>query len=210
MHLQHAQPVSFGHELAKHVHALARDVDRVRDWDRRTALSPLGAGALAGSSLPLDPVTTAAELGFDGAIANSIDAVSDRDFAAEFLFIASLIGVHLSRLGEEVCLWTSREFRWATLDDAYATGSSIMPQKKNPDVAELARGKAGRLIGHLTGLLVTLKGLPLAYNRDLQEDKEPLFDAVDQVTLALAALAGLLSTATFDTQRMAEAADDPG
>ena len=207
-HLQHAQPVSFGHELAKHVHALARDVDRVRDWDRRTALSPLGAGALAGSSLPLDPVTTAAELGFDGAIANSIDAVSDRDFAAEFLFIASLIGVHLSRLGEEVCLWTSREFRWATLDDAYATGSSIMPQKKNPDVAELARGKAGRLIGHLTGLLVTMKGLPFAYNRDLQEDKEPVFDAVDTLLLVVPAMAGMVATMRFDAERMAAAAPE--
>ena len=143
------------------MHALGRDVDRLADWDRRTALSPLGAGALAGSSLPLDPQATAAELGFDGAVPNSIDAVSDRDFAAEFLFCASMIGVHLSRLGEEIALWTSREFGWAELDDAYATGSSIMPQKKNPDVAELARGKSGRLIGNLTSLLVTLKGLPL-------------------------------------------------
>jgi argininosuccinate lyase len=175
-HLQHAQPVSFGHELAKHVHALARDVDRLRDWDHRAALSPLGAGALAGSSLGLDPQAVAEELGFRGALANSIDAVSDRDWVAEFLFAAAMIGVHLSRLGEEVVLWTSREFAWATLDDAWSTGSSIMPQKKNPDVAELIRGKSGRLIGDLTGLLATLKGMPFAYNRDLQEDKEPVFD----------------------------------
>jgi argininosuccinate lyase len=207
-HLQHAQPVSFGHEVAKHAHALARDIGRLRDWDARTAYSPLGAGALAGSSLPLDPLATAAELGFDGAIANSIDAVSDRDFAAEFLFVAAMVGIHLSRLGEEVCLWASREFGWAALDDAYSTGSSIMPQKKNPDVAELARGKAGRLIGHLTGLLATLKGLPFAYNRDLQEDKEPAFDAVDTLLLVLPAVTGMVQTLRFDTERMAAAAPE--
>ena len=207
-HLQHAQPVSFGHELAKHAHAFARDIGRLRDWDARTAYSPLGAGALAGSSLPLDPLATAAELGFAGAIANSIDAVSDRDFAAEFLFAAAMIGVHLSRIGEEVCLWASREFGWAALDDAYSTGSSIMPQKKNPDVAELARGKAGRLIGHLTGLLATLKGLPFAYNRDLQEDKEPVFDAVDTLLLVLPAVTGMVQTLRFDTERMAAAAPE--
>jgi argininosuccinate lyase len=205
-HLQHAQPVSFGHELAKHVHALGRDIDRLRDWDRRTAFSPLGAGALAGSSLPLDPQSTAAELGFDAAIPNSIDAVSDRDFAAEFLFVAALLAVHLSRLGEEVCLWTSREFGWATLHDAYSTGSSIMPQKKNPDVAELARGKAGRIIGHLTGLLVTLKGLPFAYNRDLQEDKEGVFDTVETLLVVLPALTGLVATLTFHVDVMAASA----
>jgi argininosuccinate lyase len=205
-HLQHAQPVSFGHELAKHVHALARDVDRLRDWDHRAALSPLGAGALAGSSLPLDPQATAAELGFDGAVANSIDAVSDRDFAAEFLFCSALLAVHLSRLGEEVCLWASREFGWATLDDAFSTGSSIMPQKKNPDVAELARGKAGRIIGHLTALLVTLKGLPFAYNRDLQEDKEGVFDTVETLLVVLPALTGLTATLRFDVEVMAAAA----
>ena len=155
-HLQHAQPVSFGHELAKHVHAFARDIDRLMDWDDRTALSPMGAGALAGSSLPLDPQAVASELGFKGAVANSIDAVSDRDFVAEFCFVTAMIGVHLSRLGEEICLWTSREFAWATLDDAWSTGSSIMPQKKNPEVAELARGKAGRLIGDLTAILTVL------------------------------------------------------
>jgi len=201
-HLQHAQPVSFGHELAKHVHALARDIDRLRDWDERAALSPLGAGALAGSSLGLDPQAVAAELGFRGALANSIDAVSDRDWVAEFLFAAAMIGVHLSRLGEEVVLWTSREFAWATLDDAWSTGSSIMPQKKNPDVAELIRGKSGRLIGDLTGLLATLKGMPFAYNRDLQEDKEPVFDAVDQLLLVLPAVTGMVATLTFDTVRI--------
>ncbi len=207
-HLQHAQPVSFGHELAKHAHALARDVDRLRDWDRRTAFSPLGAGALAGSSLPLDPQAVAAELGFTGAIPNSIDAVSDRDFAAEFLFAASMVSVHLSRLGEEVCLWASREFGWARLDDAYSTGSSIMPQKKNPDVAELARGKAGRVIGHLTGLLATLKGLPFAYNRDLQEDKEPVFDTIDTLDVLLPAMTGMVATMRFDRPRMAASAPE--
>lgn len=205
-HLQHAQPISFGHELAKHVHALARDIDRLRDWDHRTALSPLGAGALAGTSLGLDPQNVALELGFRGALGNSIDAVSDRDWVAEFLFIAAMIGVHLSRLGEEVILWSSREFGWATLHDEWSTGSSIMPQKKNPDVAELIRGKSGRLIGNLTGLMATLKGLPFAYNRDLQEDKEPAFDAVDQLLLVLPAVTGMISTLTFDVDRMATSA----
>ena len=205
-HLQHAQPVTLGHELAKHVHALARDVDRLRDWDARAAFSPLGAGALAGSSLPVDPEATAAELGFTGAVANSIDAVSDRDFVAELLFCASLLGVHLSRLGEEVCLWTSTEFGWATLDDAWSTGSSIMPQKKNPDVAELARGKSGRIIGHLTGVLVMLKGLPFGYNRDLQEDKEPAFDAIDQLLVVLPAMTGMVATLRFHREVMAAAA----
>ena len=207
-HLQHAQPVSFGHELGKHAHALARDVDRFHDWDRRAAYSPLGAGALAGSSLPLDPVAVAVELGFSGAVPNSIDAVSDRDFAAEFLFVAALVSVHLSRLGEEVCLWTSREFGWATLDDTYSTGSSIMPQKKNPDVAELARGKAGRVIGGLAGLLATLKGLPFAYNRDLQEDKEPVFDAIDTLSVLLPAVSGMVATLTFHREPMAAAAPE--
>ena len=204
-HLQHAQPVSFGHELAKHAHAFGRDLDRLADWDGRAALSPLGAGALAGSALALDPQAVALELGFTGAIANSIDAVSDRDFVAEFLFVAAMIGVHLSRLGEEICLWASREFGWAALDDAWSTGSSIMPQKKNPDIAELARGKSGRLIGNLTGLLATLKGLPFAYNRDLQEDKEPVFDAVETLLLVLPAMAGSVATLRFDTARMAAA-----
>ena len=205
-HLQRAQPVSFAHELLKHVHALARDVSRLRDWDERAAYSPLGAGALAGSTLPLDPQSTARELGFDDACANSIDAVSDRDFVAEFAFVSALIGVHLSRLGEEVVLWTSKEFGWATLSDGYATGSSIMPQKRNPDVAELARGKAGRLTGNLTAVLTVLKGLAFAYNRDLQEDKEPVFDSIDTLTLLLPAVSGMVQTLTFDTERMRAAA----
>ena len=207
-HLQHAQPVSLGHELAKHVHALARDIDRLRDWDERAALSPLGAGALAGSSLGLDPEAVARDLGFRGALANSIDAVSDRDWVAEFLFAAAMLGVHLSRIGEEVVLWTSREFAWATLDDAWSTGSSIMPQKKNPDVAELIRGKSGRLIGDLTGLLATLKGMPFAYNRDLQEDKEPVFDAVDQLLLVLPAVTGMIATLRFDSVRITMSAPE--
>jgi argininosuccinate lyase len=207
-HLQHAQPVSFGHELAKHVHALGRDVERLVDWDRRAARSPLGAGALAGSSLGLDPQAVALDLGFDEALANSIDATSDRDWVAEFLFAAAMIGVHLSRIGEEVILMASREFGWARLDDAWSTGSSIMPQKKNPDVAELARGKSGRLIGNLTGLLATLKGLPFGYNRDLQEDKEPVFDTVEQLLLLLPAVTGMIATLTFDTERMAASAPE--
>ena len=207
-HLQHAQPVSFGHELAKHAHALGRDLDRLADWDARAALSPLGAGALAGSALALDPHAVAAELGFDAPIANSIDAVSDRDFVAEFLFVAAMVGVHLSRLGEEICLWASREFGWASLDDSWSTGSSIMPQKKNPDIAELARGKSGRLIGHLTGILATLKGLPFAYNRDLQEDKESTFDAVETLLLVVPAMTGSVATLRFDSARMAAAAPE--
>ncbi|MDP4676341.1 MAG: argininosuccinate lyase [Actinomycetes bacterium] len=207
-HLQHAQPVSFGHELAKHIHALARDVERMQDWDDRAGRSPMGAGALAGSSLGLDPHAVAASLGFHAVLANSIDAVSDRDWVAEFLFITAMIGVHLSRLGEEVILWTSREFGWATLDDAWSTGSSIMPQKKNPDVAELARGKSGRLIGNLTGLLATLKGLPFAYNRDLQEDKEPVFDSIDQLHLVLPAMTGMVATLRFDVSRIEASAPE--
>jgi argininosuccinate lyase len=201
-HLQHAQPVLFAHQLLAHVHAFARDADRLRDWDKRAAISPLGAGALAGSSLPFDPRELARQLGFASATTNSMDAVSDRDFAAEFCFAAALIGVHLSRLGEEIVLWSSQEFGWIEIDDAYATGSSIMPQKKNPDVAELARGKAGRLIGGLTGLLTTLKGLPLTYNRDLQEDKEPVFDAVDTLLLVLPAMAGLVATLRINARRL--------
>ncbi|MCZ2825075.1 MULTISPECIES: argininosuccinate lyase [unclassified Modestobacter] len=196
-HLQHAQPVLIAHQLLAHAHSVSRDVDRLLDWDRRAAVSPLGAGALAGSSLALDPDAVAAELGFDRAADNSIDAVSDRDFAAEFCFVAALLGVHLSRLGEEVVLWTSTEFGWARLDDAWATGSSIMPQKKNPDIAELARGKAGRFVGNLTGLLTMLKGLPLAYDRDLQEDKEPVFDSVEQLLLLLPAVTGMVATLTL-------------
>jgi argininosuccinate lyase len=206
-HLQRAQPVLLAHHLLAHAWALGRDVDRLLATIERLDVSPLGAGALAGSSLPLDPVATAADLGFAGAFENSLDAVSDRDFVAEALFDLALLGIHLSRLGEEWVLWTSEEFGFARLDDAYSTGSSMLPQKKNPDIAELARGRAGRLIGNLTGLLATLKGLPLAYNRDLQEDKEPLFDAVEQVSLALSAMSGMVATATFDTERMQAAAD---
>jgi argininosuccinate lyase len=205
-HMQHAQPVLLAHHLLAHVQAFGRDVSRLRDWDKRAAVSPLGAGALAGSSLAIDPEAVAAELGFESAAENSMDAVSDRDFAAEFCFAAALLGVHLSRLGEEVVLWSSHEFGWAEIDDAYATGSSIMPQKKNPDVAELARGKAGRLIGDLTALLITLKGLPLTYNRDLQEDKEPVFDAVDTLLVVLPAMAGLVGSLRFHAERLAATA----
>jgi argininosuccinate lyase len=202
-HLQHAQPVLLAHHLLAHVQALLRDVDRLRDWDRRAAVSPYGSGALAGSSLGLDPAAVASELGFAGAAENSIDGVAARDFAAEIGFCLAMIGVDLSRLAEEVIIWTTAEFGYARLDDAWATGSSIMPQKKNPDVAELARGKAGRLIGNLTGLLAVLKAQPLAYNRDLQEDKEPLFDSVEQLELLLPAFAGMVATLRFDTERLA-------
>ncbi len=208
-HLQRAQPVLLSHHLLAHGWSLARDIDRLLATIDRLDVSPLGAGALAGSSLPLDPDFVADELGFAGRFENSLDAVSDRDFVAEALFDLALLGVHLSRMGEELVLWSTEEFGFAVLDDAYATGSSMLPQKKNPDVAELARGKTGRLVGNLTGLLVTLKGLPLSYNRDLQEDKEPLFDSVEQVGLALAALSGLLATVTFDVDAMQAAADGP-
>ncbi|HEY5154843.1 MAG TPA: argininosuccinate lyase [Acidimicrobiales bacterium] len=208
-HLQRAQPVLLAHHLLAHGWALARDVDRLLDARRRMDVSPLGAGALAGSSLALDPEGVAADLGFARTFDNSLDAVSDRDFVAETLFALTLLGVHLSRLGEEIVLWSTEEFGFLKLDDAYSTGSSMLPQKKNPDIAELARGKAGRLIGHLTGLLATLKALPLAYNRDLQEDKEPLFDALDQLSLGLAAMSGLLASSTFLTEAMAAAADSP-
>ena len=208
-HLQRAQPVLLAHHLRAHAWALVRDAGRLADAASRADVSPLGAGALAGSSLPLDPAVAASALGFSATFENSLDAVSDRDFVAELLFCLALLGVHLSRMGEELVLWTTAEFGFATLDDAYATGSSMLPQKKNPDVAELARGKAGRLLGNLAGMLATLKGLPLAYNRDLQEDKEPLFDSVRQSLLALAALRGCYASVTFHTERMASAADDP-
>ena len=207
-HLQRAQPVQLSHHLAAHAWSLLRDTDRIFSAIDRGNISPLGAGALAGSSLPIDPSLTAKEMGFRAAFVNSLDAVSDRDFVAEALFNIALLGVHLSRLGEEWVLWTTEEFGFAKLDDAYSTGSSMLPQKKNADIAELARGKSGRFIGNLTGLLTTLKGLPLAYNRDLQEDKEPLFDSVNQVKLALSALSGMISTATFTKDRMQLAADD--
>jgi len=205
-HMQHAQPILFGHELAKHIHAFARDIDRIQDWLTRTSVSPLGSGALAGSGLGLKPEVTGQDLGFASSSENSIDAVSDRDFVAEALFIISLVGVHLSRIGEEWCIWATTEFGWAKVADAYSTGSSIMPQKKNPDMAELARGKAGRLIGNLTGVLAMLKGLPFAYNRDLQEDKEPLFDSIDTLRLVLPAVTGMVATTSFDRAKMLAAA----
>jgi len=207
-HLQRAQPVLLSHHLLAHFWALSRDVDRWADALTRADVSPLGAGALAGSSLPLDPDAVAKDLGFAGRFENSLDAVSDRDFVAEALFVLALGQVHLSRLGEELVLWASEEFGFVEIPDAYATGSSMLPHKKNPDIAELARGKAGRLIGALTGLLSTLKGLPLAYNRDLQEDKEPLFDALDVSRLTLAALTGLLDGAEFDGEAMQRAVDE--
>ena len=205
-HIQHAQPVSFGHELAKHAHAFARDLDRINDWLARTSVSSLGAGALAGSSLPLEPAFTAKNLGFESTFANSIDAVSDRDYVAEALFICAMIGNHMSRIGEEWTLWASQEFAWAKVADAYSTGSSIMPQKKNPDMAELARGKSGRLVGNLMSVLTMLKGLPFAYNRDLQEDKEPLFDSIDTLIMVLPAVTGMIATTDFDREKMALAA----
>ncbi|MFN8029363.1 MAG: argininosuccinate lyase [Dermatophilaceae bacterium] len=201
-HLQHAQPVLLSHHLLAHAWALLRDVDRLRDWDRRAAVSPYGSGALAGSSLGLNPEAVAADLGFAAAVDNSIDGTAARDFVAEFAFVAAMIAVDISRHAEEVILWATKEFGFIRLDDAYSTGSSIMPQKKNPDVAELARGKAGRLIGDLSGLLATLKGLPLAYNRDLQEDKEPVFDAVDTLEVLLPAFSGMVATMVFDTDRL--------
>jgi len=205
-HLQHAQPVLLAHHLLAHAWPLLRDVERYADWDRRAAVSPYGSGALAGSSLGLDPAAVAAELGFDAPAENSIDGTASRDVVAEFAWVSAMLGVDLSRLAEEVVLWSTVEFGFVRLDDAYSTGSSIMPQKKNPDVAELARGKAGRLVGDLTGLLTTLKGLPLAYNRDLQEDKEPVFDQVDTLTVLLPAFAGMVATLRFDTGRMASLA----
>jgi argininosuccinate lyase len=208
-HLQRAQPILLAHQLLAHGWALARDVDRLCDAARRADVSPLGAGALAGSSLPLDPDGVAVELAFASRFENSLDAVSDRDFVAESLFALALLGVHLSRLGEEIVVFSSEEFGFYRLDDAWSTGSSMLPQKKNPDVAELVRAKSGRLIGHLAGFLTTLKGLPLAYNRDLQEDKEPLFDAFDQLELALPAFVGLVGSLSFDTEAMGAAADAP-
>lgn len=202
-HLQAAQPILLAHHLLAHAHPLLRNVDRMADFDDRTAVSPYGSGALAGSSLGLDPDAIAAELGFAAAADNSVDATAARDFAAEAAFIFAQIGVDLSRLAEDVILWSTTEFGYVTLHDSWSTGSSIMPQKKNPDIAELARGKSGRLIGNLTGLLATLKAQPLAYNRDLQEDKEPVFDSVAQLELLLPAMAGLVATLTFDEGRMA-------
>lgn len=201
-HLQHAQPILLAHHLLAHAWPLVRDLERLRDWRVRAQQSPYGAGALAGGALGLDPALVARELGLGDPVPNSIDATSARDVVAEFVYIAAQIGVDLSRFAEDVILWTTREFGFARLDDAYSTGSSIMPQKKNPDIAELARGKAGRLVGNLAGLLTTLKGLPLAYNRDLQEDKEPVFDSVATLELVVPAFAGMVETLTFDVERM--------
>ncbi|MCL3819156.1 argininosuccinate lyase [Aeromicrobium wangtongii] len=202
-HLQHAQPVLLSHHLLAHAWPLVRDLDRLADWDARVAAdSPYGSGALAGSSLGLDPEKVAAELGFSGSTANSIDGTAARDFVAEFAFVTAQIGIDVSRLAEEIIIWNTKEFDFVTLHDGYSTGSSIMPQKKNPDIAELARGKSGRLIGNLTGLLATLKGLPLAYNRDLQEDKEPVFDSIDTLEVLLPAFTGMIATLTFNTERM--------
>lgn len=205
-HLQHAQPVLLAHHLMAHAWPLLRDVQRLQDWDVRAAVSPYGSGALAGSSLGLDPEAVAADLGFTTSVENSIDGTASRDFVAEFAFVAAMTAVDISRLAEEVVLWATKEFSFVTLDDAYSTGSSIMPQKKNPDVAELARGKAGRLVGDLTGILTTLKALPLAYNRDLQEDKEPVFDAVDTLEVLLPAFSGMVATMVFHADRLASLA----
>jgi argininosuccinate lyase len=206
-HLQHAQPVLLAHHLLAHAWALLRDVERLSEWRARTAAeSPYGSGALAGTSLGLDPELVATELGFAGSSANSIDGTASRDFVAELTFVTAMTGVDVSRLAEEVILWTTAEFGFVRLHDSWSTGSSIMPQKKNPDIAELARGKAGRLVGNLTGLMTTLKGLPLAYNRDLQEDKEPAFDSVDTLEVLLPAFTGMIATLEFDTERMGELA----
>jgi len=205
-HMQHAQPVLLSHHLLAHTWPLVRDIERLRDWRVRANVSPYGAGALAGSSLGLDPNLVANELGFAGTTQNSIDGTSARDVVSEFTFVMSLIGINLSRFAEEIIIWATIDFGYIKLDDAYSTGSSIMPQKKNPDVAELARGKSGRLIGNLTGLLATLKGLPLAYNRDLQEDKEPVFDSIDTVKLLLPAFSGMVATMKFDLDRLERAA----
>jgi len=205
-HTQHAQPITFAQELSKHSYALLRDIDRIFDWLKRNSFSPFGAGALAGSSIQPNPEKAAKDLGFSGAMGNSIDAVGDRDFAAEALFDLAMLGVHLSKIGEEFVLWSSTEFGWVKIADAYSTGSSIMPQKKNADIAELARGKSGRFIGNLTSLLVVLKALPFAYNRDLQEDKEPVFDSVDQLLILLPAITGMIETAQFNSAAISKGA----
>ena len=207
-HLQHAQPVLLAHHLQAHAWPLVRDLERLRDWASRARVSPYGGGALAGSSLGLDPGLVAERLGLDRPSENSLDGTAARDVVAEFAFIAAQIGIDLSRFAEDIILWNTREFGFVTLDDGYSTGSSIMPQKKNPDIAELARGKAGRLVGNLTGLLTTLKGLPLAYNRDLQEDKEPVFDSVATLEVLLPAFTGMVATLRFDTDRMASLAPE--
>ncbi|HEY0210593.1 argininosuccinate lyase [Acerihabitans sp.] len=205
-HLQQAQPIVFGHQLMAHAQSFARDVERLQDWDKRCALSPLGAAAMAGSAIAMHPELSARDMGYDGACENSIDAVASRDHVAEFLFAGGMLGVNLSRLSEEICLWASRQFRWVALDDAYATGSSIMPQKKNPDIAELTRGKSGRLIGNVTAMLATMKSLPLSYNRDLIEDKRNAMDSVEQLLLVLPAMAGMIETMVIDKERLLQQA----
>ncbi len=205
-HMQHAQPVLLSHVLLAHAWPLVRDLQRIRDLDARLAVSPYGSAALAGTSLGLDPEAVAAELGFAASVPNSIDGTAARDLVAEAAYVCAQVGVDVSRLSEDVIAWCTHEFGFVTLDDAWSTGSSIMPQKKNPDVAELARGKAGRLLGNLTGLLATLKGLPLAYNRDLQEDKEPVLDSLDQLRVLLPAVTGMVATLRFHPERMAELA----
>ena len=207
-HVQPAQPVRWSHWLLSHAWPWQRDRERLADLVQRINVMPLGAGALAGCAFPIDRETLAADLGFAAASPNSLDAVSDRDFIAEFLFWAALLGIHLSRWAEDLVFWSSREFGFITLADAYSTGSSLMPQKKNPDAAELLRGKAGRLVGGLTALLVTLKGLPSSYDKDLQEDKEPLFDAVNTLSLTLPVAQGILETLTIRPDRMAAALGD--
>ncbi len=204
-HLQRAQPVLLSHHLMAYFWMLERDYGRFADALRRADVSPLGAGALAGTTFPIDREFTAAELGFAGVYPNSMDAVSDRDFIVEFVAAAAICQMHLSRLAEELVMWSSTEFGFVEMDDAYATGSSIMPQKKNPDVAELVRGKTGRIYGDLMALLTVLKGLPLAYHTDLQEDKEPLFDAVDTLKACLTVMTGMLATLKFNRERMAQA-----
>ncbi len=208
-HMQNAQPVLFAHHLLAYVEMLERDRERLHDCRRRLNRSPLGAGALAGSTLPLDREFTARELGFDEVLRNSMDAVADRDYIVEFLACLSTAAMHCSRLAEDVILWVSQRFGFIELDDAFCTGSSLMPQKKNPDVAELVRGKTGRIFGHLVGILTVLKGLPLTYNRDLQEDKEGLFDAIDTMSRILVTLAPLMASATVRPEVMARAAADP-
>ncbi|HCG2912413.1 argininosuccinate lyase [Corynebacterium striatum] len=205
-HSQAAQPILLAHQLLAHAQPLLRDVDRIRDLDKRLAVSPYGSGALAGSSLHLDPEAIAEELGFDSSAENSLDGTASRDFASETAFVLAQISVDMSRLAEEIIYWCTPEYGYVTLDDAWSTGSSIMPQKKNPDVAELTRGKTGRLIGNLSGLLATLKAQPLAYNRDLQEDKEPIVDSVAELNLLLPAMTGLVSTLVFHEDRMRELA----
>ncbi|WP_195225584.1 argininosuccinate lyase [Schaalia turicensis] len=205
-HMQHAQPVLLAHHLMAHAWPLIRDVERFADWDKRAAISPYGSGALAGNTLGMDPQAVARQLGFDDSVENSIDGTASRDIVAECSFILAMIGVDISRLSEEIIIWNTKEFDYVTLDDSFSTGSSIMPQKKNPDVAELARGKAGRLIGDLMSLLTVLKGIPLAYDRDLQEDKEPVFDQLDTLDVLLPAVSGMVETMTLNLERMAELA----